>query len=134
MISRFCRCATSFRFGRMAFYRQCLLVLFALVLSCGRLSAASAKEQTAYAAAVAAFQDEMWSRAETGFAQFVQKYPKSTNAPEAVLLQAQAQFKQGKLAAAIALLADPSHLAKAGPLADQYVYWIGEAQFQNGEL
>ena len=27
-----------------------------------------------------------------------------------------------------------TNLAKAGKLADQYVYWIGEAQFQNGEL
>ncbi len=80
------------------------------------------------------FRLKMWSRAETQFAQFRQKYPESTNAPEAVLLQAQAEFKQGKLADAIALLADSNHLAKAGPLADQYVYWTGEAQFQNGGL
>ena len=63
------------------------------VLGGGRLFAAGAKEQQAYAAAVAAFQDEMWSRAETAFDQFVKKYPESTNAPEAVLLQAQAEFK-----------------------------------------
>src|SRR5271165_5057531 len=118
----------------MAFCRQWLLILIALVLSGEQLSAAGAKEQSAYAAAVAAFQDEMWSRAEAEFAQFTQKYPKSTNAPEAVLLQAQAGFKQGKLADTIALLNDASHLAKAGTLADQYIYWIGEAQFQNAEL
>ena len=88
----------------MAFRRRWLLILFALVLGGGQLFAASAKEQRAYAAAVAAFQDEMWSRAETEFAQFIQKYPKSTNAPEAVLLQAQAEFKQGKFTNAIALL------------------------------
>ncbi len=52
----------------------------------------------------------------------------------AVLLEAQAKFKQGKLAGAIALLADPNRLAKAGVLADQYIYWIGEAQFQNADL
>jgi TolA-binding protein len=118
----------------VAFYRQWLLVLLALVLSGEQLSAASAKEQSDYAAAVAAFQDEMWSRAETELAQFIQKYPKSTNAPEAVLLRSQAEFKQGKLADAIALLGDASHLAKAGTLADQYIYWIGEAQFQNADL
>jgi len=92
------------------------------------------KEESAYAAAVAAFQDEMWSRAETEFAQFTQNYPKSTNAPEAVLFQAQAQFKQGKFTTAIALLADTNHLAKAGTVADQYVYWTGEGRFQNHDF
>jgi TolA-binding protein len=117
----------------MGFRRRWLLILFAFVLGGGPLFAAT-KEQSAYAAAVAAFQTQDWGRAETQLAQFRQKYPASTNAPEAVLLQAQAAFKQGKLAETIALLADSSRLAKAGPLADQYVYWTGEAQFQNGRL
>jgi TolA-binding protein len=117
----------------MVFLRQSFLVLFALVLSGGQIFAASAaREQRAYAAAVSAFQDEMWSRAETGFAQFAQKYPKSTNAPQAVLLQAQAEFKQGKLTNAVVLLS--ARKAGAGNLADQYFYWIGEAQFQNGDF
>src|SRR5277367_2183597 len=117
----------------MAFLRQSFLILFALVLSGAQIFAASvAKEQRAYAAAVSAFQDEMWSRAETEFAQFAQKYPKSTNAPQAVLLQAQAEFKQGKLTNVVALLA--SRKSGAGNLADQYVYWIGEAQFQIGDF
>ena len=116
----------------MAFRWRWLLVLFALILSGEQLSAASTKEQRAYAAAVAAFKNEMWGRAETEFAQFVQKYPRSTNTPEAVLLQAQAEFKQGNLAQAIALL--NARKAGAGHLADQYVYWIGEAQFQNGDF
>ncbi len=116
----------------MAFHWRWLLILLAVILSGEQLSAAGTKEQRAYAAAVAAFQDEMWNRAETEFAQFIQKYPKSTNAPEAVLLQAQAEFKQGKLAPAIALL--NARKAGAGHLADQYVYWIGEAQFQNVDL
>ena len=116
----------------MAFPWRGLLILFALILSSGQLFAASTKEQRAYAAAVAAFKDEMWGRAETEFAEFTQKYPKSTNAPEAVLLQAQAEFKQGRLAQAIALL--EARKPGAGHLADQYVYWIGEAQFQNADL
>ena len=118
----------------MVFLRRWLLVLFALILSGGQLLAASKREQSAYAAAVHAFQYEMWSQAERDFTNFVAKYPASTNVPEAVLLQAQAEFKQGKLTGAIALLADANHLAKAGTLADQYVYWIGEAQFQNGDF
>ncbi len=116
----------------MAFRWRWLLILFALILSGEQLLAASPKERRAYASAVAAFQDEMWGRAETEFAQFIQKYPKSTNAPEAVLLQAQAEFKQGKLAQAIALL--NARKTGAGHLADQYVYWIGEAQFQKADL
>jgi TolA-binding protein len=118
----------------MAFYWRWLLVLFALILGSGPLSAASTKEQRDYAAAVTAFQDELWNRAETEFAKFAQKYPKATNAPMALLLQAQAQFKQEKFTTAIALLADTNHLAKAGTLADQYVYWIGEGRFQNHDL
>jgi TolA-binding protein len=77
----------------MAFRRQWLLILFALILSGEQLPAASTKEQRAYSAALAAFQAEMWDRAETEFAQFLQKYPKSTNAPEVALLQAQAELK-----------------------------------------
>ena len=118
----------------MAFLRGWLLILFTLILGGGQVFAAGTKEQSAYAAAVAAFQDEMWNRAETEFDQFVQKYPKSTNAPQAVLMRAQAEFKQGKLTDAIAQLADTNHLARAGTLADQYTYWIAEAQFQNRDF
>jgi len=94
--------------------------------------AASGRENRAYAAALNAFQDAMWNRAETEFAQFTQKYPKSDRVAEAVLLQAEAEFKQGKIS--------PSHRAaqdaqsEAGNLADQYVYWMGEAQFQKGDF
>jgi TolA-binding protein len=116
----------------MAFRWQWLLILLALSTGGERSFAASAREDRAYAAAVTAFQDGMWSRAETEFAQFVQKYPKSGRMAEAVLLQAEAEFKQGKLPETIALLT--ARQAGAGDLADQYVYWIGEAQFQGGDL
>lgn len=111
----------------MAFYPRWLLIFCALVLSGAAVMAGPSREDRAYAAAVAAFQTEMWSRAETGFAQFVQRYPRSTNAPMAVLLQAQAQFNQGKLAEVVNLL--NARKAQAGTLADQYVLWTGEAQF-----
>jgi TolA-binding protein len=116
----------------MAFRWQWLLILLALSTGGERSLAASAREDRAYAAAVTAFQDGMWGRAETEFAQFVQKYPKSDRLAEAGLLQAEAEFKQGKLPPAIALL--KARKAAAGNLADQYVYWIGEAQFQNGDF
>jgi TolA-binding protein len=117
----------------MAFRWQWLLILLALLPGGeGRSFAASGRENRAYNAALSAFQDAMWSRAETEFALFTQKYPKSDRVAEAVLLQAEAEFKQGKFPQAIALL--KARKAEAGNLADQYVYWIGEAQFQNGDF
>jgi TolA-binding protein len=112
----------------VAFLRQLLLILFALVLGAGPLHAS---EQRDFAAAAAAFQDGMWNRAETGFAEFIKDHPTSARLPQATLMEAQADFKQGKFREAIALLqaGQPS----AGSLADQYAYWIGNAQLLNGE-
>ncbi len=116
----------------MAFFRRWFLSLSALLLSGGLLVAAPSREDRAFSAAAAAFQDAVWNRAETEFAQFIQKYPKSTNAPLAVLLQAQAQMKQGKFTEALTQLAaaEPG----AGNLADQYEYWRAQAQFQSGDF
>jgi TolA-binding protein len=75
----------------------------------------------------------MYGRAETAFAQFVEKYPKSERVGEVILLQAQAEIKLGDFTNAVARLTHPDNLAKAGPLADEYLYWTGEAQFQNGD-
>ncbi|MCU0784801.1 MAG: tetratricopeptide repeat protein [Verrucomicrobia bacterium] len=110
--------------------RQVLALICAAGLLCGgSLGAASFGENRAYTAAVKSFQDGMWEYAEAGCAQFVEKHPKSARVPEVVLLQAQAQFKQGKFAPAIALLT--AQQGGAGPLADEYQYWMGEAQFQS---
>ena len=117
----------------MAFLRQSLLIWFVLVLGGGSLFA-STRESRAYAAALADAQDQMWSRAETEFGQFVVKFPNSTNAPMAVLLEAQAQFQQGKYDEAVNLLSDSNRLAQAqtAAIADQYVRWTGEALFAAG--
>jgi len=74
--------------------------------------AATTREDRAYAAAVSAFQDGIWSRAEAEFAKFIQKYPASDRVAGAVLLQAEAEYKQGKFPEAIALLT--GHKAGAG--------------------
>jgi TolA-binding protein len=118
----------------MAFSWRWLLVLLALLLSGERNFAAGTRENRALASAVSAFNSEMYPRAATELGQFIQKYPDSTNAPNAVLLLAQAEFKQGKFAQAISLLTDINHLAKAGALADQYAYWAGESEFANGNF
>jgi TolA-binding protein len=116
----------------MASCRQWLLIGLALVLGGGQLFAVTSREDRAYAAANNAFRDGMWHRAETELAKFIQKYPASDRVAGAVLLQAEAQYRQNKFPDAIALLT--AHKAGAGDLADQYVYWIGEAQFQAGDL
>ncbi len=112
----------------MAFWLRSLLILFALILSGGPLLAAHVRrEQRDYDAAVAAFETGDYARAQADFAEFAQKFPESTNVPAAVLLEAQAEFKQGDFTNSVALLAD--HLPGAGNEADQYVYWMGEGQF-----
>jgi TolA-binding protein len=107
------------------------MILFAVALGGEQTFAASAREDRAYAAAASAFQDGMWSRAEVEFAEFAEKYPKSGRVAEALLMQAEADIKQGKFLPAIQLLT--AQAAQAGKLADQYVYWLGQAQFQNGD-
>ena len=102
------------------------------LLGGAQVFAANTREDRAFAAATATFQDQNWSRAETEFAQFTQRFPQSMQVPSAVLSQAQAQFKQGKYAAVIALLA--ARATGTGNLADYYAYWLGEAQFAQGNF
>ena len=116
----------------MALLRRWLLIFTVLILGSGPLGAASGREERAFAAATATFQDQNWNRAEMEYAQFIQHFPKSSHVPAAVLAQAQAQFKQGKYAEAGALLS--AHSAMAGSLADTYAYWLGEAQFARGDF
>jgi TolA-binding protein len=116
----------------MALLRRWLLILSVLGLGGGQLWAASGREARALAAATAAFQDQNWDRAEMEFTNFIQKYPASTHVPHVVLMAAQAQFKQGQYAEVIALLS--SRAASAGGLADDYTYWLGEAQFAKGDF
>ncbi len=119
----------------MIFQWRWILILSALILS-GEIAFAanSAKERRDFNAAQGAFEIGMYPRAEAEFDQFQKDYPDSTNAPMAVLLEAQAEFKQGEFTNAIALLNDTGNLAEAGNLADQYAYWTGEAQFTNGDF
>lgn len=109
----------------MSFLRQTFLILLTLVLGGGKIFAAS--ESRAFASATAAFQAQLWNRAETEFSRFREDFPDSTNVSQAILFQAQAEFKRGKFTNSIALL--KSQIAKAGSFADQYVYWVGESEF-----
>ena len=116
----------------MALLRQWILIFCVLFLGAAQIFAANPRETRAFASATATFQDQNWSRAETEFAQFVQRFPASIQVVSAVLSQAQAQFKQGKYTAVIALLTP--RMSGAGSLTDFYAYWLGEAQFAQGDF
>ena len=120
----------------MAIFWRWFLVVFALLSGATPLLGASARERQAYAIACAAFQDKFYDRAESGFTQFLQDYRKSTNAPHAVLLLAQAQYYLGKFPEAIARLTDTNNLAQAqvAGLMDRYLYWTAEARFASGDF
>lgn len=89
-------------------------------------------EVKAYASAREAYRLKMWDRAERELAEFIKEYPKSESVAEAVWYQAQAQFEQRKYDAAITLL--QARLGEAGNLTDQYLYWLGQAQFAAGNF
>lgn len=91
---------------------------------------AAPEAQTAFDAAARAFQDGLYERAEKEFAEFALKNPEAPRAPEAVLFQARAALQQQKLTLAIDLLTN--HLAKASSWADQYRYWLADAQARSG--
>ena len=116
----------------MARFCPGLLVWLTLLLSASRLAAASGEENREYRAAAASFAAGFWDRAEREFAEFISKYPQSEHLPEALLRQGQAQFKQRKFGEMIALLT--ANQPKAGSLADQYLYWLAEAQFENANF
>ena len=108
--------------------RRFIFILLALGLVVSRSRAASGAEMRAYKNAAEAFQSGIFDRAEKEFGNFVAKYPDSTNAPEAILLQAQARVQLNRLAEARALL-EAKQLA-AGDLADEYLFWTAEIYFQ----
>ena len=111
--------------------RSLILGVLLLALAGGQSEAAlSGSEKKAYDSAAEAFRIGFWDRAEVEFAEFIEKHPKSERLGDAILLQAQAQFQQKKYASAVALLT--AREADAGPLADQFLYWIAEAEYQNG--
>lgn len=108
------------------------MILSLLIFSGGPTLAAGTREERAYAAAVAAFQDGLWSRAETNFNQYIAKYPDATNLSQAVLFLAQSEYKEGAFNSAVALL--DQYAPGSGSLADQYTYWKAESQFAAGNV
>jgi TolA-binding protein len=116
--------------ARMVRLVRVLLFLLALVFSAESLFAVNTEEERAFEVAVSKFHSAPWV-AERDFADFVQKYPYSARVPEVILYQSQARLISGDAGGAIELLT--TNQFRAGPLAPQYLYYLGAAQSQNNE-
>ena len=88
-------------------------------------------EAESFDRAAGAFNTKFFERAESEFERFVTDYPLSTNRARAVLYQAQSRHFLKKYDAVVELL--DKNLAEAGPLADDYVFWKGEALKEKGD-
>jgi len=118
--------------GVMKTFERQLLALLALILVCALPrsgGAQNASEPRMFAAAKAEFEDGSYALSENDMVEFVRKFPGSALVPEAILYQARASLKQQKLKAAVDLLSTNATLA--GPLADQYRYWLANAYLES---
>lgn len=107
------------------------VLLFAFCLLPFALSGAADAETRAFNVAAKFFQDGFYPRAEREFAGFVQTFPNSPRAADAILWQARARLSQTNAAGAVALLT--SNLTRAGQLADQYRFWLGQMRLDSGD-
>lgn len=119
------------KFSAMAKLRRTFSILLVLALGAGTMFAASG-EVRAYSGAAQAFHDQIWWLAESSFGQFIDRFPRSEQRPQAVLYQAIARFHQTNSIGAIDLLR--ANLERAGALADEYQFWIAEGCFQNADF
>jgi len=112
--------------GRWVWFLAALLVVEP------RLLAAPSPEERAFKDAEKSFHDMIWDRAESELAGFVETYTNSPRLPEAVLFQGEARFWQSNFVGAISLLSDNQN--RAGPLADEFRFWIAESRLHRGEF
>ena len=88
---------------------------------------ARARAKLAFDVAQRFFRDGMFTTAVERFDAFAEAHPGSPARAEAVLLEGQARFQLRQFEAVAAELT--TGLQSAGPWADRYLFWIGEAQF-----
>lgn len=104
----------------------CALLAVALSsMLASRTGAATAAERRAFAGALKWFDGGLWAQADAALAEFIQKHPKSELVEEAVLRRAQARLRMSDAVGAFALLS--TNLTRASKLADQYLFYLGEA-------
>jgi TolA-binding protein len=92
--------------------------------------AASPDEAKAFEVAVRFFEDRAYDLAERGFAEFIRLHPGSGRVAEALLLQGQALYAQGRYGECLDLLR--GRMETAGVLGDLYLYWTAESLYQLG--
>ncbi len=115
----------------MVRFGQWILLLSVFFAATPRLHAASAKEARDFNAARMDFQLGFYIRAENGFAAFTTNYTDSAHLSEAILYQARARLQQSNYDGAISLLT--GNQGSAGTNADNYLFWIGEANYRKSD-
>ena len=108
----------------------CVLRVLVIAVACLSLSvfAQTPQEIRAFDAAIRSFQLGTYDRAHNELAGFVEQFPASQKVAEALLLQAQCALRLKQLDAAREILT--TNAARAGDLADQYRYWLGETHIR----
>ena len=107
----------------------CLRGLIILFISFGTTVLAQTTQETrAFDAAIRSFQLGTYDRAQNELAAFVEQFPASQKVAEALLLQAQCALRLKRVEVARDILT--TNAARAGDLADQYRYWLGEAHIR----
>lgn len=110
--------------------RGCFLLLLLLPVS-PLLRAQPEPERLAFDAAVRAQQNGLPAQAARDFAAFLERFPDSSLAADAALLEARARSEAGDFAGAAARL--EARLEAAGALKDQYLYSLGRARAGAGD-
>src|SRR5688572_17892810 len=105
----------------------CFLLLIALPAS-----TQPTPESRAFDSAIRSFQLGTYDRAQNELGGFIARFPASPKVSEALLLQAQCALRLKQLSAAQDILT--TNAARAGDLADQYRYWLGETRLRATNL
>jgi len=116
------------QFARMVRLSRFIFILLALGFGARLAFAADTREPSAFDTAIRTFNISP-ELSEQDFADFIRKYPTSIRVPEAILYEARAMLSGGDATNAIHLLST-NH---ADTLAPKYLYWLGQAYFQNGD-
>src|SRR5689334_17192852 len=105
--------------------RAVVVLVLAAVGFAAQGRAEDSEAERSFAAAAKLFQGGWFEQANVEFAAFLNKFSKSTNASQAVLLQAQSRFQLQDFSGAIELL--EGHLSAAASEKDQFWSWLGQA-------
>ncbi len=114
----------------MAPVQRWILICGILLLATPRLLFAG--EDADFKVASKKFTDGFYDLADKDFAEFIQKYPNSPHLPDALVFQAESRIKLTNYAGALQLLA--AYQNQAGKRADEFLFWMADAQFQKGEF